>query len=314
MLYLTEDDVRRFLPMRECIGLMRTAFEQLGAGTALNHPRRRLVIRSTHAALNYMTGGNNQYFGAKVYSTHAKHGAFFSFLLYRSEDARPLAFFEGNYLGQIRTGAATGLATSLLARKDSKAAAIIGSGFQARTQLEAVAAVMPLESVRVWSRTAEKRNAFAAECATGLGLKVEAVETAEQAVRGADIITTATNAGEPVISSEWVSPGAHVNAVGSNLAKRREIPTELVQRAGLIAVDSLEQARMESGDLLLGLQEDQWARVIELQEVVAGRAGRSGEQEITLFKSNGLALEDVVAAGYVYERAVEAGVGKLLYS
>ncbi len=302
MLYLTEAQVRKALPMGDCIGLMRTVFARLAAGEALNQPRRRLVL-PTRSTLHYMAGSDGRYFGAKVYATNPQHGAHFLFLLYRAEDAAPLAIIEANALGQIRTGAASGLATSLLARPDARTLAILGSGFQARTQLEAVLlAAASIERVRVWSRSREKREAFAREAAEQFGKPVEAVPSAEEAVRGADILITATNSAEPVLESEWVSPGTHINAMGSNQARRRELPAELVGRAGPIVVDSLEQSRMESGDLLLAFQEEDWRRVVELQEVVAGRVGRQSPAQISVFKSNGLAVEDVIAAGLVYER------------
>lgn len=311
MLYLTEKDVRDLLPMRECIGLMQTAFERLASGEALNQPRRRLIL-PTGSLLHYMAGSDGQYYGAKVYATHPQHGANFLFLLYRAADAEPLAIMEANHLGQIRTGAASGLATKWMAREDAASLAIIGSGFQARTQLEAMLAVRRITAARVWSRDAGKRAAFAAETTGRFGVEVRAVETAEEAVRGAEIVVTATYAKEPVLSAEWIGPGTHVNAMGSNQANRREIPAELVRRADSIAVDSIEQARMESGDLLMALDEQDWnsPRMVELKDVAAGRVqARTMPTQITLFKSVGLAVEDAIAAGYVYERACAAGVG-----
>jgi ornithine cyclodeaminase/alanine dehydrogenase-like protein (mu-crystallin family) len=304
MLYFTESDVCRLLPMPEAIRLMREAFAKLAAGTALNHPRRRLVL-PTGSVLHYMPAGDDRYFGIKTYSTNRKHGAHFFFLLFRAEDGQPLAMFEANYLGQLRTGAASGFATDLLAREDASTLGIIGSGFQARSQLQAMRAVRELRSVRVWSPSAAKRAAFAAECS------VEAVETAEQAVRGADIIVTATNSKDPVLEADWVAQGTHVNAMGSNQAGRRELPPELIGRAARIVVDSLEQAKMESGDLLLAWRPDEWndERLVELKDVKAGRENRDPDQ-ITIFKSNGLALEDVAAAGYIYEQAIQQGSGR----
>ena len=305
-LYLTEADVERLLPMGECIALVRAAFARLGRGEAINHPRRRLVL-PTRSALHYMAGADGGYYGIKVYSTNPGNEPHFRFLLYRAADAALLAILEANSLGQIRTGAASGLATDLLARPDVRTLAVIGSGFQARAQVEAMLAVRRFERVRVWSRSAEKRESFAADCARSFGTAVEAAATAEEAVRGADVLVTATSSGAPVVASEWVADGAHVNAMGSNQAKRREIPDELVRRAGLIVVDSIEQSRLESGDLLLAFGQEDWGRVVELQELVAGRPGRTRADELTIFKSNGLAIEDVVAAGYVYERAMEEG-------
>jgi alanine dehydrogenase len=314
MLYLTEKDVRELLPMRVCIDLMQTAFERLATGEAINQPRRRLIL-PTGSVLHYMAASDGQYYGAKIYATNPRHGAHFLFLLYRAADAEPLAIVEANHLGQIRTGAASGLATKFMAREDAATLAIIGSGFQARTQLEAMLAVREISQARVWSRDPAKRAAFAADGAARFGIPVRAVETAEQAVRGAQIVVTATFAREPVLSAEWVEPGTHINAMGSNQANRREIPAELVRRADLIAVDSIEQARMESGDLLMaGWTGDGrtglLACLVELKDVATGRVqARTAPQQVTLFKSNGLALEDVIAAAFVYERKHAASIG-----
>jgi ornithine cyclodeaminase/alanine dehydrogenase-like protein (mu-crystallin family) len=168
-------------------------------------------------------------------------------------------------------------------------------------------AIRPIRSVRVWSRSEEKRKAFADECS------VEAVDMAADAVRGADIVVTATNSKEPVIEADWIAPGTHINAMGSNRGDRRELPAELIQRAGRIVVDSIEQSWLESGDLLLAWGPGPWddSRLAELKNVTAGSAlGRENPDQITIFKSNGLALEDVAAAGYVYETALEAGIGR----
>src|ERR1022692_2440358 len=207
---------------------------------------------------------------------------------------------------------AIGLATKFMAREDACTLAVIGSGFQARTQLEAMLAVRQISDVRVWSRNPAKREAFAADGTARFGLPVRAVETSEEAVSGAQIVVTATYAKEPVLASEWIEPGTHINAMGSNQEYRREIPDELVQRADLIVVDSIEQARMESGDLLMALSVNDWnsPRIVELKDVVAGRVqARTAAKQITLFKSNGLAVEDVIAAAFVYERARAAGIG-----
>jgi alanine dehydrogenase len=305
MLYLTEQNVRDLLPMPVCIELMETAFQRLASGEAINQPRRRLIL-PTGSVLHYMAAGDGQHYGAKIYATNPKYGAHFLFLLYRAADAQPLAIIEANRLGQIRTGAASGLATKFMAREDAATLAIIGSGFQARTQLESMLAVRKVSEVRVWSRDPAKRAAFAAETNT------RAVETAEEAVRGAQIVVTATNAKEPVISSDWIEPGAHINVMGSNQANRREIPTDLVHRADCIVVDSIEQARMEAGDLIMALDDKDWSspRIVELKDVAAGRVhARTAPDQITVFKSIGLAVEDVIAAAFVYERAVAAGLG-----
>lgn len=300
MLYLTEQDVLRVLDMPRAIELMREAFNGLAEGSVVNQPRRRLIL-PTGSVLHYMAAGNQAYYGAKVYATNPKSGAHFLFLLYRSEDAAPLAIIEANHLGQIRTGAASGYATDILARPDAHILGVIGTGFQAETQVEAVAAVRQLKEIRVWSRKPERREAFAAKLeAKGLA-GISAAPSAEAAVRGADIVVTATNAKDPVLDADWISPGTHINAAGSNQAKRRELPGAILARASIIAVDSKEQAEMESGDLLLARAEGTWNgdHLVELHEV----SGRPDANAITVFKSNGLAIEDVVAAGWVYENS-----------
>jgi alanine dehydrogenase len=298
MLFLTEDQVRGLLPMQEAIALVRSAFLELKSGSAQNQPRRRLIL-PTGSVLHAMAGSCGPYFGTKFYASNPKHGVYFLFALFDAATAAPLALMEANWLGQIRTGAASGYATDLLAKPDAAILAVIGSGFQARSQVDAMRAVRKLREVRVWSRNGEKRRAFAAE--TG----AIACATAEECVRGADIVVTATNAKEPVLESAWIAAGAHVNAMGANTANRRELPADLVKRADVVAVDSLEQARIEAGDLILA---DSWANVVELKDVQPGH----DPARITIFKSVGLAIEDVAAGGRVFERARERGLGRLL--
>jgi alanine dehydrogenase len=307
MLYLTESDVRALLPMRQAIDLMQLAFERLARGEAINQPRRRLIL-PTGSVLHYMAASDGNYFGAKVYSANKLSGAHFLFLLYRASDGRPLSLMEANHLGQIRTGAVSGLATRCMSRPDAGTLGLIGTGFQARSQLEAMLAVRPIRQVKVWSRDPSKRSSFAAECSSAFSIKVSAVETAQEAVRDAHVVVTATNAKDPVLDADWIAGGAHINAMGSNQANRRELPAELIHRAAPIAVDSLEQARMESGDLLLALDERGWndPKFVELKDVVtAPQRYEWRPDQITIFKSNGLAVEDVICAGYVYERAIE---------
>jgi alanine dehydrogenase len=312
VLLFTESDVRRLLPMREAIAVMRRVFEELGAGHALNQTRRRLRLPSG-STLHSMAGAFGPYFGAKIYSTNPRHGAHFFVALHAAEDARPLALFEASALGQIRTGAASGFATDLLARPGAGTLAIVGTGFQARSQLEAMLAVRPFRAVRVWSPGGESRARFAAECAKALGVPIDAADSAEEAVRGADVIVTATNSKDPVLDAAWVAPGAHINAIGSNDPRRRELPAELIARADPIVVDSLEQARLEAGDLVLALDEDGWRspRLVELSDLVTGRRPWLRTDAPTIFKSTGLGVEDVAAAGFVYEAAARGAIERL---
>jgi len=305
--FISEEEVLRDLTMPVAIEMVERSFRQLAEGTAVNHPRRRVVL-PTGAILHYMAGGNPDYFGIKVYSSHPKTGAHFQFLLYKSADGLPLATIEANHLGQIRTGAASAVATKYLAREDAGVLGVIGSGFQAETQVWAISQVRNLREVRVWSRRAEKRSAFAQRCSEQFGLNVSAVECAREAVEGADIVVTATSSKDPVLETAWIAPGTHVNAMGSNWLTRRELPSDLVMDvADLVAVDSVEDARLESGDLMIPLAERAGAvfRAVEFGDIVAGKTpGRTGAKAITVFKSNGLAVQDVAVAGYLFELAV----------
>ena len=306
MIHITEEQVREALPMAKAVELVEESFRRLGSGAGVNHPRRRVGLESS-AVLHYMAAGDNQdgLLGAKLYVTKPGVGARFLVVLFDAEQAALLATIDANALGQIRTGAATGVATRYLARDAVAVLGLVGSGFQAETQLAAVAVVRPLRSVRVFGRSAEKRVAFAARMSRRLGLAVEAVETARLAVEGADIVVTVTNSGQPVVEGAWLPSGCHVNAAGSNQARRREIDSAVVERSAVVAVDSLEQAKMEAGDLIGAVEEGRlaWERVTELAEIVAGRsAGRRSDEEITLFESQGLAAEDLAVANYVYRQ------------
>lgn len=305
MMHITEEQVVAALPLREAIRLVEDAWRRMAAGEAVNQPRRRLAL-PTGAVLHQLAGAYGGYFGVKVYSTHVKYGAHFTVLLYDARTAAPLARIDANHLGQIRTGAATGVAVKYLARPEAAVLAVIGTGFQARTQVAAVRAVRAVREVRVWSRKQENRQAFAREVG---GF---AAESAEAAVRGADLIVTATYAKDPVLEAAWVEPGAHVSAVGSNNPQRRELPADLIARAGLIAVDALDQARIESGDLLLAWTEEDWQtpRLCEMKDVVTGTRARASATEVTIFKSNGLGVQDIAVAGYVYEQLTRGLVTK----
>ncbi|MSV34750.1 MAG: ornithine cyclodeaminase family protein [Bryobacterales bacterium] len=294
MLHVTEEQVRELLSMDQCVKIMRQTFLALRNGTASNQPRRRINL-DTGSTLHSMGGAYGKYFGTKFYTSNPKYGSHFFFYLFDSETARPLAQFEANCLGQIRTGAASGYATDVLAAPAATSLAVIGSGFQAQSQIDAIRCVRDIKDLRVWSRKPEKREAFAK--ANG----GRATETAEEAVRGAGIVVTATFAKDPVIEDSWIEAGAHgvhINAMGSNREQRREIPSRLVHRADLIAVDTVEVARIEAGDLIMAPVDWSDRRIVELAKIEHRPAGAP----ITIFKSCGLGVEDVSAAAYIYER------------
>ncbi|MGH9469185.1 MAG: ornithine cyclodeaminase family protein [Terriglobia bacterium] len=311
MLFLTEADVIDLLPMEAALACVEGSLRAQGEGAAVNRPRQRIFLPGV--SLHYMAAvlpGSNL-LGVKVY-TVSRGAVRFVVLLYDAERGELLAMIEADQMGRIRTGAASGMATQLLSRADSSTVAVIGAGRQARTQLQAVSLVRKLQSVRVFSRDAGHRRQFCGEASAQLGLEVEPAESAEAAARSADIVITATTSREPVVRGEWLRPGAHVNAIGVNMPDRREMDDALMRRAALIAVDSLEQCRVEAGDLIQAFAHEPalWDRVFELGEIVAGRKpGRQSPEEITIFKSTGLALWDVAAAGEVLRRAREAGRG-----
>ena len=312
-LLLTEEDVRAILTMPMALEGVETSFRRLGDRSGVSHPRRRLVIPG-QTILNYMAASDaaGGYLGLKIYSI--SHGrARFVVPLFRAETGEMVALIEADYLGQMRTGAASGVAAKVMARGDARAVSIIGTGLQARTQLEAVATAMKIERIRAFGRDPQRRETFAKEMTKRLGIPVTPAPSAEEAVRGTDIVITATNSKTPVLEGQWVEPGMHVSAIGVNFAEKREIDTETVRRCDVIAADSVEQSKIESGDLIQAFagDESRWSTVSEFADIVAGKAAaRTSRDQVTLFKSNGIAIEDVVVAGRVYELAKQRGMGR----
>jgi len=312
-LLLTEADVQGILTMPLALELVEASFRRLAEGTAVLHPRRRLRMAGK-GLLNYMAASDSAggYMGLKIY-TVSPNGVRFLVLLFHARSGEMCALMEADYLGQMRTGAASGVATRVMARGNASRVGIIGTGLQARTQLEAVALARKLEGIRVFGRDVGRREEFAKQMTARLAVPVAAVTSAEQAVRGSDIVVTATTANRPVVEGRWLAPGMHLNAVGSNFAEKQELDAEAVGRSDVVAADSIEQSKMEAGDLIQAFGRDlsRWATVRELADIVASKVpGRTNENQITLFKSNGLAIEDVAVGGRVYEIARERGMGR----
>ncbi len=307
-LYLSEADVRDILTMEIALKAVEDSFLRLADGSAVMHSRQRLNP-AAHSYLHYMAAADSRdrYMGLKIY-TSSPQGLRFLVPLFHTESGDLLALIEADYLGQMRTGAASGFATKLMARADARTLGIIGTGLQARTQLEAIARVRKIERVYAFGRNAERRSQFAQEMTERLKIPVTGVDSPEAAVRTADILVTSTNATKPVVEGRWLRPGMHINAIGANFPQKRELDSVAVFRAGIIAADSREQSKLEAGDLIQAFagDESKWSQVIELAEIAAGRVpGRRNADEITLFKSNGVAIEDIVTAGRIYEIAVE---------
>ena len=324
-LFLNEKEVVELLPMTECVDVLEKVFLYTAQGLGDNTPRTR--IRMPNGFLHFMAGAamgpDLSGFGYKAYSTFPGGVSKFLVMLYHSETGELLAVLEAATLGQIRTGAASGLATRYMSRPDASTVGIIGTGYQARTQLEAVCAVRDVKKARAFSHTPDKREAFATRMRQRLNIEVSPIESAEECVRDADIVITITSSREPVLKGEWLKEGCHVNAAGANHWMRREIDDQAVERAGLIVVDDLEQAKLECGDLIWLAERGlfRWTMAHELKDLVSGKlalstadgiGGRPDSNSITLFESQGLAIEDVAAALHVYRKAKERGMGQEL--
>ena len=312
-LLLTEAEVKSILTMPMALEAVENSFRRLSDGSALLHSRQRLHVPGK-SYMHYMAAADTTtgYMGLKIY-TSAREGLRFLVTLFQAETGDLVALIEANYLGQMRTGAASGVATRVLARSDARTIGIIGTGLQARTQLEAVTLVRKTESVRAFGRDQARREQFAAEMSERLKIPVTAVASAEEAVRGADIVITSTTSTNPVLEGRWLKPGMHINAIGANFPNKRELDDEAVRRSHVIAADSRAQSKIEAGDLMrfFGDDDSRWSFVQELAEIVAGKVpGRTSDEQITLFRSNGIAIEDIVTAGRVYELARERGLGK----
>lgn len=314
LLLLREAEVKTLLTMPDTLGALEQAFGEWAAGRASNQPRRRVVGGAALATMSAALPSRGL-IGFKAY-TAGRRGARFWVCLFDAADGRPMAVIEADWLGRMRTGAASGLATRYLANADASRLAVIGAGTQALTQVLGVAAVRPLAEVRVWSRDPAHRASFAAELRTRLpsSIRVGEPSTLREAVEGTEILTTITSAGQPVFPGVWLEPGQHVNACGSNFPERRELDGDAVARANLVVADDVEAARVEAGDLLLAEREAQlrWERVCSLRDVVSGAVGRGQRSDLTLFKSVGLAIEDVATGALLLELAETRGVGRRL--
>jgi alanine dehydrogenase len=323
-LLLREADVRALLTMKDTLAALESAFREWAAGRASNQPRRRVAAGATLAIMSAALPSVGL-MGFKAY-TVSSAGAAFWVALFDLADGRPRALIEAEWLGAMRTGAASGLATRFLARPDASSLALIGTGGQALTQALAVAAVRPLREVRVFSRNPDHRarfvdrlrQSFAASprraTQTAEPVRVVDASSVERAIDGAGIVTTITSAGEPVLSGRWLEAGQHLNVCGSNFPQRREIDAEAVARADRLVADDVEAAQVEAGDLLLAERDGRldWGRVESLRDIVAGAGPERVAGEITLFKSVGLAIEDVATGAAVLELAERNGVGQLL--
>src|SRR5215472_2395087 len=304
-IYLTEADVGRLVTVKDAIATLEALFATWGQPSTSNLPRQR--ARLAGGAFNLMGAA----YGAK--GVHGVKGAQFHTLLYSSLDGKLKAMIEADLFGQMRTGAASGVATKLLANAHAHTLAVIGTGKQSRAQIAAVCAVRPITRVKVFSRTAEHREAYARSVEKELGVEVLPASSAQACVAEADVVVTITKSAAPVCRAQWLAEGVHVNVAGANSDDRREVDGETVLRAAVKATDHVEQAKVEAGEFreLVAAGKLAWSAIRELGEFITGKAtGRTSPSDLTLFKSLGIALEDVAFAELVYQRALAAGVGR----
>jgi len=310
-LVLREKDVRLLLSMPDTVEVLEQAFAALAQNNALNRPRTRLVLANGVLHMLSAAAPSLGVLGFKAYTTF-REGVRFIVMLFSAQNGQLLAIIEADWLGCMRTGGASGVATKYLARPDAKIVGLIGAGHQAITQLMGVCAVRQISGVYVYSRRPRECAIFCDEMTRLLNIDVKPVTTAQQAVEAADILVTATTSPDPVLRGEWLKSGCHINAIGSNWAQRRELDVSTLQLSSLIVTDSREQARIEAGDLIIPANEGlfDWNEVYNLADVIVGNAPqRELPDDITLYKGVGIALEDIAAAAYVYKLAGEQNIG-----
>jgi alanine dehydrogenase len=311
---LSEDDVRQLLTMDMAMEAVEHALRKLALDEAQNVPRTR--CQTDHVMLHVLSAAAKSIgaLGLKAYTTGRK-GARFHVSLYDGKSGALLALLQADYLGQMRTGAASGVATQYMARHDANEVGLFGSGKQARTQLVAVCKARKIRHVSVYSPNEERRRRFAQEMSQACNCEVEPVPRPEMAAEDKDIVITATSSREPVLYGNWLAEGTHLNVIGSNFLAKAELDVVAVRRCESIVVDSKDQARLEAGDFAQALEEGaiSWADIHELGQVIVGRyTGRAHPQDVTLFKSLGIGLEDVAVAARVYARAQEVGMGRVI--
>jgi alanine dehydrogenase len=309
-LFLNEQQVDDLLSLTEAIDALEQPIREQGLGLAFNKPRT--IVKGGKGSVSILPAAIPSIgsMGFKTYTVGPEGARFWLMLFAETGELRSL--MESENISRIRTGAATAIATKHLSRADSKIAAILGTGHHAPTQLEAVCAVRPIERVYAWSRTPANVVAFCEKMTRKLGIPVEPAPTAEAAVREADVVTTITSSTEPVLLGDWLRAGTHVNLVGAMKPTSREADSRVLERADVLAVDDIEQSKVEAAEFMLAVKEGKvsWDNVIELSDAVAGKTSRRLSAEaITVFKSHGIGLWDIAAAARVYELATRRSIG-----
>ena len=309
---LAEDDVRKLLTMDLALTAVEASFRKLALDEAVNIPRQRCQTDTVMLHILPAAAKTLGALGFKAYTTGRFYPQF-KVYLFDAKMGGLTAIVDADFLGQVRTGAATGVATKKLARADAATVGLIGTGRQARTQLEAVCKVRAIRSAKVYGRDEAKLAAFAAEMSAVCGFDVEPVNTPRGAVEGRDIVIAATSSRTPVLFGEWLAPGTHVNLMGSNYLTSAEADVEVFRRAKLITIDSKDQGRQEAGDFVAAMGEHVfgWQDVKEFAHVLVNRyPGRESPADITIFKSLGLGIQDIAVAVKVVDLAKANGMGR----
>jgi ornithine cyclodeaminase len=310
-LFFSENDVRQLLTVPLALEAVESVHRDLSLGQACDVPRQRTRLPQT--ILHILQGAvpTQDAIGYKAYTSN-RSGVRFLVHLYSASNGNLRAVFEGDFLGMMRTGAASGVATRWLARPDAEVAGVFGAGWQAEGHIEALAAVRPLRRVKVYARNRARLEAFCTLMSERIGVDVVPASSPEDVVRGSDIVSTITTSATPLFDAAWLSPGTHINAAGSNSLIRRELGEDVLKRCRTIVVDSVEAALNEAGDLLPLLEKGRLhaRQLIEVGEVITGRHdGRQAADEITLFESQGMAIQDLGLAARLEVLARERGLG-----
>jgi alanine dehydrogenase len=311
-IYLKEAEVSRLVNIEDAVVAVEDVGRSMAAGETIFLARERLRMKSGFLHLMPACMEEDGVFGYKAY-TSFKGNVRFLVHLFDSKTGELLAIVEGDNLGQLRTGAASAAATRVLARQDVSTLGLIGSGYQAETQLTALLTVRPFKSVRVYSRNFDHAQAFCERMQSASKAKLEAARQVSDAA-ACDVVVTITSATSPVLSGEMLSPGCHVNAAGGNTLVKRELDESAVLSADVLVIDSREQGMKECGDFLPLLEKGKlhWSDVFEFRDLFNGAASRKTDNSITLFKSQGIGAWDVALAKTIYEHAVEQNVGTRL--
>jgi ornithine cyclodeaminase/alanine dehydrogenase-like protein (mu-crystallin family) len=320
ILIVNQSEVRQLLPMAECIEVMSEALKTLSQGKAILPLRPVMWLPEKVGALGMMPAymEDLQIMGLKIVSVFpGNHGTEYdshmgAVMIFETKHGQPLAIMDATEITAIRTAAVSGVATRLLAREGSGDLAILGSGTQAKTHLEAMLLCRKIRRVRIWSRNPENGRRFAERESRRHNIHVDLMPTVQAAVQGADIICTTTSAPDPILLGTYLSAGAHINAVGSSVPFARELDTEAIVKARLF-VDRRESTVNEAGDFLIPKKEgaigDSHIQG-EIGEILLAKVkGRKSQEEITLFKSLGLAVEDLASANHIYKKAMAGGMG-----